>query len=151
MQRDNWGKWAIVIALLVIASAAVALIASLQNSRVPISVGDSISYARVAKDDAAREKGLSGTKSLAEGESMLFVFDVPGRWGMWMKDMRYSLDILWMDSSKKIIYIARDITPDTFPKVFLPQKDALYVLELPAGYASKHGVAVGQTVAFQAH
>lgn len=150
MQRDNWGKWTIVIALLVIVAAAVVLLVSLQNPRMPVTVGSGMSFARVAKTDAAREKGLSGAKSLAENESMLFVFDVPGRWGMWMKDMHYSLDILWIDGAKKVVYIAERVAPSTYPKIFLPQKDALYVLELPAGYVQKHDVRVGQTVTFQA-
>jgi uncharacterized membrane protein (UPF0127 family) len=140
-----------VAAFLVILVAGVSMIISLKDRRIPVSIGDAISYAQVADTDSSREKGLSGSKPLAENESMLFVFDVPSRWGMWMKDMHYSLDIVWLDSSKKIVHTEQHIAPDTYPKAFLPQKDAQYVVELPAGYIQRHSVMVGQTVTFAGH
>jgi uncharacterized protein len=151
MQRDNWGKWAMIIALILIIVAGVLMVLSLNKRQWPVTVGSQLIYARVADDDQSREKGLSGTSPLGEAEGMLFVFDVPGRWGMWMKDMKYSLDMVWMDSNKKIIYLAQNVSPDTYPKVFLPDNEALYVLELPAGFIAKHGVTTGQVVGFTVH
>ncbi len=96
-------------------------------------------------------KGLSDTSGLGDSEGMLFVFGTPGRWGMWMKDMHYSLDMVWMDGNKKIVYITQNVTPDTYPKVFLPDLDALYVLELPSGFVAANGVTIGQVAGFSAH
>jgi uncharacterized membrane protein (UPF0127 family) len=148
MQRDNWGKWAMCVALILVIVAGVAMVLSLNSRKVVVTVGNQVVHARVADTDETRSKGLSGTSGLGEKDGMLFVFAVPGRWGMWMKDMKYSVDMLWMDSDKKVIYKAENVTPDTFPKVFLPDKEALYVLELPAGFISRSTVSLGQIVGF---
>jgi uncharacterized membrane protein (UPF0127 family) len=91
---------------------------------------------------------LSGTKALPADQAMLFVFDHAARWGIWMKDMHYNLDILWLDDNKNVVYIAENISPDTYPTVFLPDKDARYVVELPANSISHLHVHMGQTVNF---
>lgn len=140
-----------VVALILIIVAGVTMVLSLNSRRWPVTIGGKVVSARVADTDATRMKGLSGTSSLGESGGMLFVFDTPGRWGMWMKDMKYNLDIVWMDSNKKIVYIVRDIAPETYPKVFLPDTDAQYVLELPAGFTEKNRVSLGEVVGFPAH
>jgi uncharacterized membrane protein (UPF0127 family) len=150
MQRDNWGKWAMSVALALVIIAGVALVMSLSTRKAMVSIGSQVVHVRIADTDKSREKGLSGTSGLGENEGMLFIFAVPGRWGLWMKDMKYSIDMLWLDGNKKIIYKVENVSPDTFPKVFLPDKDARYVLELPAGFSSKNQVSLGQVVGFTA-
>jgi len=151
MQRDNWGKWAMGIALLLVVIAGVSMVLSLNNRKWPVTIGTKMISVRVADTDETRMKGLSGTSGLGDNEGMLFVFDTPGRWGMWMKDMKYSLDMVWMDGNKKIVYEAERVDPSTYPKVFLPDTEALYVLELPAGFIDANHVTLGQIVGFSAH
>jgi uncharacterized membrane protein (UPF0127 family) len=100
----------------------------------------------VAVTPAEREQGLSGRPGLASDEGMLFVFEREGDYAFWMKDMLFSIDIVWIDSAGKIIYIAPSVSPDTYPTAFDPRMNALYVLELPAGYAASHGVSIADVV-----
>jgi uncharacterized membrane protein (UPF0127 family) len=79
---------------------------------------------------------------------MLFIYDTSGQWGIWMKDMRYSLDILWLDDNKKVVHKEENVAPSTYPTTFSPNHDARYVIELPAGFAAQHNVEVGQVVGF---
>lgn len=148
MQRDNWGKWATIFALLIIIIAGVWMIRNVSDRRTTVSVGSTTVRATVVDTEESRQKGLSGTRSLGDNEGMLFVFEAPGRWGMWMKDMKYNLDLIWADENKKIVHIEQNIAPDTYPKSFLPVDEALYVLEVPSGFVAKHGVQVGQILAF---
>jgi uncharacterized membrane protein (UPF0127 family) len=148
MQRDSWGKWAIAIALLLVLVAGIIMVINISNRKTMVTVGSQTVYARVASTEQQRQRGLSGTAGLGDHGAMLFVFDAPGRWGMWMKDMRYSLDIVWIDSGRKVVYIAKNVSPDTYPRVFLPDASALYVLEVPAGFIASHNVAIGQVVGF---
>ena len=92
---------------------------------------------------AALEKGLSGRTSLPGDSAMLFVFDHPSKQCFWMKDMNFSLDIIWLDQDKKVVYIVPDLSPETYPKTFCPDKDATYVVEVNAGLAHKYGVDIG--------
>jgi uncharacterized protein len=148
VQRDSKGKWVVALALVVIACAGIWAVSAMSHRRVAVAIGSSVVQAQIADTESSRQRGLSGVGYLAEGEAMLFVFETPGRWGMWMKDMKISLDMLWLDENKKVIYIERNVTPGTYPKTFVPDSDGQYVLELPAGYADKHGVGLGQTLAF---
>ncbi len=111
-----------------------------------IQIGDTAVAVERADTETLREQGLSGRASLPEGQALLFVFDTDGMWGIWMKDMKFPLDIVWADSSGKITTIYRSVSPYTYPKVFYPAALTRYVVELPAGFAAAHGVATGTTI-----
>lgn len=75
---------------------------------------------------------------------MLFVFDKEDTWGIWMKDMQFAIDIIWADRTGTIITIARNVTPDTYPQAFYASEPrAIYVLEVPAGFTERQGIAEG--------
>lgn len=98
----------------------------------------------VADTDAARKQGLSGTDQLYFDHAMLFVFPEQKRHCMWMKDMRYSIDILWLDSSNKVTGIERNVSPKTYPDSFC--HESRYVLEFAAGELGQMQVNLGDTV-----
>ena len=88
-------------------------------------------------------QGLSGRDSLEEHTGMLFMFEADGYHPFWMKGMRFPIDILWMDRYKRVVHIAHAVSPDTYPELFKPSVLSRYVLEVPAGYAERHGVDIG--------
>jgi uncharacterized membrane protein (UPF0127 family) len=104
----------------------------------------------VESTEAAREQGLSGRTSLPAGRGMLFVFQTPGMYGFWMKDMNFALDMLFADASGKIVTIVKDATPESYlqnpPQVFYPKSPILYVLEVPAGFADAHTIQEGMVL-----
>ena len=61
-----------------------------------------------------RLKGLSIKNTLNESEGMLFPFDTPGEYSFWMKDMKFPIDIIWIDSNYKIVYIEKNLQPCAF-------------------------------------
>ena len=111
-----------------------------------VSVGSTTISVEVADTQRERAQGLSGRAELALGHGMLFVFEREGEWGIWMKDMHFPIDILWADNEGRVITIEKNISPDTYPKVFYPRGSALYVLEVPAGYTMAHGVVEGMVL-----
>ncbi len=76
---------------------------------------------------------------------MLFVFGQTDRQCMWMKDMKFNLDILWLDQKSRVINIVRNISPDTFPKSFCSD-NTKYVLELNPGKADQFNLHIGDFV-----
>ena len=105
----------------------------------------------LAQTEVEREQGLSGHKPLEENEGMLFIFERPGFHGFWMKDMLFAIDIIWLAPSEiegnaKIVHIERNLSPDTYPKIFGPNNQALYVLEVNAGFAEKNNWVEGDEV-----
>lgn len=93
-----------------------------------------------ADTEASRKKGLSGRDSIGAKDAMLFVFDKPGQRCMWMKDMKFSIDMVWLDASKRIVAIEHNVSPDTYPKNFC-HDNAQYVLEFAAGTAKRLGLS----------
>jgi uncharacterized protein len=109
--------------------------------------------ADVAATNEQRTKGLSVKDALAENEAMLFVFGTPGEHSFWMKNMKFPIDIIWLDSNKSVIHIEHSLQPcswDDFCPTYKPDNDnSLYVLETVAGFAEKHDIAEGTRVEFK--
>ena len=104
----------------------------------------------VADEPDERKQGLSGVESLRELQGMLFVFDDSDTHGIWMKDMLIPLDIIWINDQFEIVYIERNATPESYPKVFSPREPARFVLEVNAFFSESFGVAVGDKVTIPA-
>lgn len=102
----------------------------------------------VADSEASREQGLSDIASLPDGDGALFIFDSPGKYGFWMKDMNFPIDIVWIDSDMNIAGVTKNVLPKSYPFVFMPPKPVSYVLEVNAGSVAKFGLTTGTKVRF---
>ncbi len=102
----------------------------------------------LADTPAKRARGLSGRKSLAADKGMLFIFPQADYHSFWMKEMRFPIDIIWLDTNWKVVDIRGNLQPESFPASYAPSQPALYVLELPAGTAAKRGVEIGTKLEF---
>ena len=111
---------------------------------------DMVVRVALADTPAERTQGLSGRQTLAEGEGLLFVFDTEDFHGIWMKDMNFAIDILWLnqlsDNSFKIVDVAESVMPDTYPEVFRPSEPANFVLEVNTGFFDKHNLKIGDLI-----
>ncbi len=101
---------------------------------------------RVADTAQEQQDGLSGFSNLPPGQGMLFVFPNPDRYAFWMKDMRFPLDIVWIDDQFQVVDRVVAVSPATFPKNFIPKSPAQYVLEIPANSADSAGFVPGVSV-----
>ena len=132
----------------------------------------------VADTDAARLSGLMNRMEVPDGTGMIFVFDLPDYWSMWMKNTYVPLDMLFLNENRVVTAIAENrkplsedfITPcnieyekraiamdgrewdidaffDACEENFTKRANSTkYVVELPAGTARKHRIAVGNKV-----
>lgn len=62
-----------------------------------VTIGDRTFTLRLAIDDDARERGLSGVKEIPEEGGMLFIFRDSELRSFWMKDCVIDLDIAFLD------------------------------------------------------
>ncbi len=109
-------------------------------------VGGTTLRVSLATTSAQRSRGLSGRSELLEGTGMLFVFSEPAQYSFWMKDMNFSIDIVWVNARGVVIDITTDASPASFPTTFVPSGPVTYVLEVPAGYTSRAGINIGDTI-----
>ncbi len=109
-------------------------------------VGDRVTIAvELARSTDEKVRGLSNRPSLAAGRGMAFVYERPQPIGIWMKDMRFALDIVWIRDGR-IVHIEKNAPPLTAAapeKVYTATGDI--VLEVPAGYTSDKNIRVGDS------
>src|SRR5690606_35019275 len=98
--------------------------------------------------------GLSGKEKLEENNGMLFVFDKKDYHSFWMKNMKFPIDIIFLDNNT-VVDIYKNVPPpkpgENMAKlpVYRPSKAVNYVLEVPAGTADKAKIKVGDTIDLQ--
>ena len=102
--------------------------------------------AEIADTPLLIERGLGGRSTLDDGTGMLFVFASQGSWGLWMKDMHFAVDMIWIDTSGVAVTILKHVGPASFPQIFYPSHPARYALETSAGFVAAHSIAEGMSV-----
>lgn len=95
-----------------------------------------------------KTQGLSNRDFLDKNEGMLFVYDVPDFYSFWMKDMKFPIDIIWIDKDHKIVDLHKNVLPESYPQRFQPKNPAQYILEVNAGFCEKHNIQIGDFVDF---
>lgn len=94
-----------------------------------------------------RSQGLSGRANIEPNYGMLFVFPSKDRYGFWMKDMQFSIDIIWLsdtgDGTATIVGIEENVSPSTYPSTFTAPEPVRYVLEMRAGETARLSWRVG--------
>lgn len=106
--------------------------------------------AELAVTETQRQQGLMFREELKEDQAMLFIFEVEGIYSFWMKNMKFALDILWLDKDKRIVHIEREVPPcpqDPCPS-YTPLQAAQYVVELKSGWAKRHGLRLYDRLEF---
>jgi uncharacterized membrane protein (UPF0127 family) len=111
-----------------------------------VCISGQVFQPEIVETEADQEKGLSGRRSLEKDSMMVFVFKAPQRIGIWMKDMRIPIDIMWLDADWRVITVRKSVSPATYPTVFYPDAPAKYVLEVAAGTALRLNIAPGTQV-----
>ena len=104
--------------------------------------------------DEDRAMGLMFRPSLPLDHGMLFLFEQPDFHGIWMKNCKFPIDILWLDADHKVVHLAEKVPPCTAKEakdceVYYPIARASYVVELNAGQARHEKALVGSTILFK--
>lgn len=102
----------------------------------------------IADEPHEQTQGLSDREYMAEDEGMIFILRQSFIPAFWMKDMKFGLDIIWIDSDKTIIGIEKNVLPETFPKTFSPPSPVKYVLEVNAGWSDRNQINPGDKLKF---
>ena len=103
----------------------------------------------VAKSAKEKEIGLSGKDSLSQDYGMYFPFEKPDYYSFWMKNMKFSIDMIFL-SSNKIVTIYENLEPPLKdlknPPLYKPSEPADAILEINAGLSKKYNIKIGDGV-----
>jgi uncharacterized membrane protein (UPF0127 family) len=94
-------------------------------------------------------KGLAVKNQLKEDEAMLFIFEESAQHSFWMKDVKFPIDIIWLDSDSKVGHIEQNLQPCVSVLIctsYSPDIDSQYVLETVAGFTQRYNVNVGTNI-----
>jgi uncharacterized membrane protein (UPF0127 family) len=120
---------------------------------VPVTTPEgSTIWAEVADTPQKRVRGLMFRENLPPDRGMLFPFPEPQHWTMWMKNTRIPLDMIWLNSDKRIVHVERNVpiclrTDEGCPQ-YQPNRKASFVLEVAAGVAASLKMEEGVTLSF---
>lgn len=110
--------------------------------------------AKIVSSANDKKTGLSKYDSLPLDQGMLFIFDKSDIYTFWMKDMKFAIDIIWIDQDKNVVDIARNVPPepgknDVQLRQYKPNAAAKYVLEVNAGLSDLNNIQIGDTASFE--
>jgi len=136
---------ATVLILIAVAAVLAAIPGLLQNSAGTACFKGKCFKVELAKTPAQWEQGLMDRQKLDPGAGMLFIFDKEGGYPFWMKNTLIALDMVWIDSSNKVVFISQNAQPCkslVCPSI-VPNSKAKYVLEINAGICQEMGLKLG--------
>ena len=123
-------------------------------STIKVEIKGKFYNLEVADTKEKRTKGLMNRTSLDKDGGMIFIFGNSSIYPFWMKNTLISLDIIWLDKDKKVVYIKENAQPceTTFQAVcgtIIPNKMAKYVVELNAGEVEVLGLKENDSIEFK--
>jgi uncharacterized membrane protein (UPF0127 family) len=102
---------------------------------------------QIADTKPLQTRGLMFQEKLPYDQGMLFVFEGEDARSMWMLNMQFALDLLWLDSDGKVVHIEKDAQPcksalETMACTFTNGngKPAKYVLEVTSGFVDMFNI-----------
>ena len=131
------------VALALLAACGSHPTAVLHGSGGPASV-----RLELATTEANRTKGLMFRQSLADGDGMLFVFGEISDHSFWMKNTFIPLDMIFIGDDLRVVGVHAGAVPQSTDPITVGAPSR-YVLEVPGGWAERHGIARGAQVDLQ--
>lgn len=130
-----------------------AIISAKPDGSLKVTSGKLEINAEISSNLNTRKKGLGKRDYLDIDGGMLFVFEQSGEYSIWMKDMKFAIDIIWIDDKKTIIDIAENVPPqpgknDKELTIYNPSGTAKYILEISPGLIKLNDIKVGDQINF---
>ena len=119
---------------------------SVEFPRGTIKIDDIPLEVQIADTEPRRVRGLMFQDELPYDQGMIFVFQQPGLYSLWMLNMQFSLDMIWFDQDGKVVHIEKNIPPCktaleiTTCQSVIPEGESVFVLEVTSGFVDQHNI-----------
>lgn len=120
------------------------------TSPTTVDFPNSKCHVRVSITEQEKELGLRFTKYLEPDGCMLYIFNNPGQYPFWGKDMEYSIDIIFVGPDNRINYIEYNVPgcTGTSCPTYTGPAPYQWVVETNSGFARTNNLTIGQSVKF---
>lgn len=111
-----------------------------------IKVDEQVLQVQIADTEPRRIRGLMFQNQLPYDQGMIFVFDTPGSYSLWMLNMQFALDMIWFDENGNVVHIETNVPPcktalETMTcQSVVPEGEALYILEVTSGFVETFNI-----------
>lgn len=99
----------------------------------------------IADTDSTRQRGLMQRYEIPERTGMLFIFPYAQQQTFYMANTPRSLDIMYFGPDSALINVAANTRPFDV-STLVSEGPAQFVLEMPAGFARRHGLVPGDRI-----
>ena len=145
MKKLKWKIIFISIFLVVVFSIFI-----MQSKKSPNVCFDEDTCIEVELADSVEKRmlGLMYRDELNEDKGMIFIFDEPGVHKFWMKNVKFPIDMIFLDINDKVVYIEHSAPPCTVINcpLYGPDTDIFTVIETKAGFSININLEIGQKV-----
>ena len=121
---------------------------SVEFPRGTVKLDDVVLEVQIADTAPRKTRGLMFQDMLPFDQGMLFVWNESGTHSIWMLNMQFPLDIIWIDGNGTVVHIEKNIQPCktavetvTCPSYKSGSKESKYVLEVTAGFVDKFDIS----------
>ena len=139
----------IIIALVILVGSFTVWFYVMHPLVTTVTVGNTVFTVDVAVTARDKELGLGYRDSLRPDHGMLFVYTNKERYPFWMRNMRFPIDIIWIDG-RTVVDITTNVPPSNklvnLLPIYHPKVPVDHVLELTAWTAERIGIRIGDTI-----
>ena len=114
-----------------------------------VRINDDVITVDIAHSAAEKERWLTFRQDkLPLDRALLFKYDTPDLYQVWMLNIQYNLDLVWFDGNGNAVYLLKDVPPcqnlvESQSCTYKTTSPSLYVLAATAGFVDAHHITVG--------
>jgi uncharacterized protein len=119
---------------------------SLEFARGKVEIDSDLINVEIAKSSAEKQRWLMfRQEKMPLNSAMILVYDKPDLYSMWLLNIEYNLDLMWLDESGHMVYIVKDAFPcksalDPSSCTYKNTKAAKYVIAATSGFIDRHKI-----------
>lgn len=152
MPLANPRIWCLAAILLTGCASKEAEVRDFSNIDVTMPNGKTL-HVEVMQRSIDMSRGLMFRDSLPSDHGMLFLYAAPGSYQYWTFQVKFPIDIVWLDQNHRVVEVAASVPPCTSASAqqcpfYGGHEKSQYVIEMGAGMAEKYGIDPGKMVVF---
>jgi uncharacterized membrane protein (UPF0127 family) len=120
----------------------------LEFAQGKVEINGDLINVEIAKSSAEKQRWLMfRQEKIPLNSAMILVYDKPDLYSIWLLNIEYNLDLIWVDESGQIVYVVKDAPPckdilDPSSCTYKNTKPAKYIIAATSGFINRHKITM---------